>query len=168
MRGAYDRTCADDHDWARLRGPWPCLREFHNESPSAARHAGGSRNVPVCLELEDRFHQRPPFARLSAWRGLLKRFHQRFPFGDSRARRDVRGEAAPEIAAVSVDHHHEPPAEQVDLHLANAGAPQAAHHFGPYAIVVRFVGLDRCGIVAEIDGEYGSRHEDATTLCRAS
>ncbi|PYQ98056.1 MAG: hypothetical protein DMF96_12265 [Acidobacteria bacterium] len=71
---------------------------------------------------------------------------------------NVRGEAAAEIGALRVDDHDEAPSEQIDFHVADAGALQAPHDFRPHAAVIRLVGLDDRGVVPKVGRENVANH----------
>jgi len=70
----------------------------------------------------------------------------------------VRGETSSKILAVGLEDHHQAPAEQVDVHLADARPTQARHDLGPDLLVMCTICLDRCLISVEVDGEHGARY----------
>jgi hypothetical protein len=73
-------------------------------------------------------------------------------------RGDARFECGPQIGAVlEICNHHETAAEQIDLHLDEAGGAQTVEHFRPDAAVVLAIGLDH-RVVLEINRQHLSQH----------
>ena len=70
----------------------------------------------------------------------------------------MRREAVPVILSFGIDHHHEPSAEQVNVHVDDAGVSKAGADFGPDFAVVRLVALDEDGVVLQVDGEHAARY----------
>ena len=74
---------------------------------------------------------------------------------------DVGAEAMVRLrwaARLAMLERHEAAAEQVNIHVDDAGAAQAGTDFGPDVAVVRLVSLDKYGIVLQVDGEHAARY----------
>ena len=70
----------------------------------------------------------------------------------------MRGETSAKILAVGLENHHQTPAEQVDIHLADAGPTEARHDLGPDLLMMLPIRLERCFVSGEVDGEHGARY----------
>lgn len=70
----------------------------------------------------------------------------------------MRGETSSKVLAVGLENHHQTAAEQVDIHSADAGLPQAGQDLWPNLPVMLTIGLNCRRITLQVDGEHGARY----------
>lgn len=64
------------------------------------------------------------------------------------------GETSTKVAAVGLEDHHQPEADEIDVHMPNAGLPQAGEDLGPHRPMMLPIGVDCRRIGLEVDGEH--------------
>ena len=161
MRGADDGAAANNRD--RAGGARASARPGSDQSSrgsvSSRVRGWGSGRVCRSSKTEDRLHPRPPFARrrrpgAAAGIDRISASHSTTRGMEAAWAAKHRRKSGP----VGFHHHHQPAAEEIDIHLEDAGAAQAGEHLGPDAPVMRPVGLDAASSSLRSTGEHAARY----------
>src|SRR6266403_1564760 len=105
------------------------------------------------FQLENTFHKQPLFSGLGGWKRLLKFPHEFFPFADLRICAISTGFGIEGKALVDFHDHEHTRAEQINLHVDDAGIFDAGGNFRPDFFVMTAILGDQSRIILEIECE---------------
>src|SRR3954463_8131271 len=105
------------------------------------------------LQLEDSLHQHPFFARLGFRKGLLKLPHQILPLLHLRAKAVGFGLRCKRKLFADLHDHEHTSAQQIDLHVFDAGIFDALDNLGPDLLMMALVLGNKLGVILEIESQ---------------
>src|SRR5712675_49285 len=170
MRRARSASCAGELCWgcacALVAAVLVAVASVSNDAPvptSQSRRAMAfgviSRCPPVVtpiglrFQLENTFHKQPLFSGLGGWKRLLKFPHEFFPCADLGICAVSVGFGVEGKALVDFHDHEHTCAEQINLHINDAGISDAGGNFRPDFLMVTAILGYQCRVILEIECE---------------